>query len=276
MAILVFPFNDKVLVMSKYWSKKLKYQLGLIWLEIRERVDELAGETRRALTHRSFYQNLKAYMIKKKKTGFTMIELMVVLVIVGVTSTGGAVVWQSSQAKARDATRKADLSDIKIALEEYYNDSRCYPAEVKLSTCGGSELAPYIKTMPCDPRTDDPYLYKPLSPNQCRGYRLYAQLENDKDDAIAELGCDGEVGCGWADTNYGIAAGTTVYDPVGDAAVEPSPRPSSPVVAGVYACDPTGACNQYEDPASAGCPISFGDDQTCQNSCGMLANRCDR
>lgn len=39
------------------------------------------------------------------------------------------------------------------------------------------------------------------------------------------------------------------------------------------ACDPSGKCNSYSNPAAAGCPINFTD-TTCNNLCNDLAKRC--
>lgn len=174
------------------------------------------------------WKRMKTYFKKKKKTGFTMIELLIVLAMVGIFSTAGVVGFQASQQKSRDATRKGDLNRVKVAFEDYYNDNNCYPPAGSLNACGSSALQPYLHSIPCDPLSDDPYLYAPLD-NACAGYRLHASLENNDDPDIAEAGCDGDGGCGYGSSyNFGIASGTTVFDPEGEEYVAPasSPQPS--------------------------------------------------
>src|ERR1035437_7442371 len=61
---------------------------------------------------------------RSKKNGFTLIELMVVIAIIailtGIIITG----LVASKAKSRDAKRASDLSQIALAVEQYFD--RCY------------------------------------------------------------------------------------------------------------------------------------------------------
>jgi len=217
--------------------------------------------------------------------GFTMIELLIVVGIIGLFSTMGVVGFQASAQKGRDASRKDDLQRIKIAFEDYYSDNDCYPPSGTLSICGSSELQPYLQRVPCDPITDDPYLYMPLA-NACSGYRLHSALENDQDDDIEKIGCDQETGCGYfSDYNYGISVGVTVYDPNGTAALnggdpdpspssQASPSPSGPVYE--YACDTSGVCNSYQQghPFLLTCPVTY-QSSDCNSECAIPAVQCE-
>lgn len=51
------------------------------------------------------------------KLGFTLVELLVVVAIIGILSTIGLVLFNSAQQNARDARRKADIESIANALE---------------------------------------------------------------------------------------------------------------------------------------------------------------
>lgn len=64
---------------------------------------------------------------KKVQQGFTIIELLIVIAIIGILA--GLVLnnFQGAQAKARDVQRKADINSIHAKLEEYYNNSNGYP-----------------------------------------------------------------------------------------------------------------------------------------------------
>ncbi|NBU33037.1 type II secretion system protein [bacterium] len=65
--------------------------------------------------------------IKKAQQGFTIIELLIVIAIIGILA--GLVLnnFQGAQAKARDVQRRADVNAIHGKLEEYYNTNNGYP-----------------------------------------------------------------------------------------------------------------------------------------------------
>ncbi len=70
-------------------------------------------------------------MKKTYEKAFTLIELLVVIAIIGILATVVLVNLSSTRGRARDARRKSDLSNIRLALEMYYDsqDTPAYPAE---------------------------------------------------------------------------------------------------------------------------------------------------
>lgn len=230
---------------------------------------------------------VQKHIISKKKQGFGMIELLIVATIIATFSAVGAVTFQASQQRSRDAQRKTDLEDIAQAYEEYYNDTDCYPSDSTYTNACGQPFRSYLKAMPCDPQTNEPYLYQPLD-DACRGYRLFAAIENNSDPIIEDLGCNEEIGCGYGpEYKYGVAVGTTVFNAQGpgSVAVTPpsSPSPTQSPGPGVtpppqweYACDISGTCNQYEYNSELlrtnGC-ITF-ETSNCANQCYIQAVRC--
>ena len=70
----------------------------------------------------------------KTSRGFTLVELMVVLAIIGLLSSIVLVSLNAARIKARDATRKSQVSEFKTALELYYSRNGNYP-------CGNSFCA---------------------------------------------------------------------------------------------------------------------------------------
>lgn len=103
----------------------------------------------------------------KNKKGFTMIELLVVISIIILLITVGLTSFSATQKKGRDAKRKADLRDIKNALEQYYlSCGMVYPTlnpgddfypEI---SCDSPESGPVIilPNMPLDPKTGTNYV----------------------------------------------------------------------------------------------------------------------
>ena len=95
-------------------------------------------------------------MISNKKTktenlkkGFTLVELLVVMAILGILTVVTLGNFQTSQIKARDAQRKHDLKEITNALEAYFSDHSQYPdatvtgGKINMCSCDGGPL-------PCD------------------------------------------------------------------------------------------------------------------------------
>lgn len=58
--------------------------------------------------------------------GFTLIELMVVIAIIGLLASITLVSLSTARSKARDARRKSDLYAVQLALELYYNEYGSY------------------------------------------------------------------------------------------------------------------------------------------------------
>ena len=65
--------------------------------------------------------------------GFTLIELLVVIAIIGILSSVVLASLNTARAKARDATRLQDASEVQKALELYASDH-----DGKYPTTGGS------------------------------------------------------------------------------------------------------------------------------------------
>lgn len=75
----------------------------------------------------------------RKDSGFTIVELLIVIVVIGVLAAIVIVAFNGVTNGAKDAKRASDLSNIAKALERYRIDYGGYPR------CGGTgtNIAPY-------------------------------------------------------------------------------------------------------------------------------------
>ena len=97
------------------------------------------------------------------KTGFTIVELLIVIVVIGILAAITIVAFNGVQARAKDSTRSNDLTAIQKALELYKTDNGTYPNatanpgtsgwEVSTDVAGTfiEALKPYMNTVPTDP-----------------------------------------------------------------------------------------------------------------------------
>ena len=221
----------------------------------------------------------------QKKKGFTLIEVLIVVMIIAILAVMAMFMLTNNLAKSRDGARKTDLDRLKIAFEEYYGDKNTYPGGNILQNCNGEDLKPYLSSIPCDPHTNRPYCYvydadAPVGQN----YRVLASLENTADPIISDLNCGSLTEyCGFeaectdygSRFNYGVASSNIVVvsDNIGSVVLSsPTPSPSlgplPSTTPGIYACSPSGICNNYApDPSSHGCPLTWNDSLTCGAYC---------
>ncbi|HXF43997.1 MAG TPA: prepilin-type N-terminal cleavage/methylation domain-containing protein [Candidatus Paceibacterota bacterium] len=120
------------------------------------------------------YGRESSFATKVSGAGFTLIEMLVVIAIVGLLSSTILVGLGSARSKARDARRIADLRQIQTGLENYYVEhNQSYPQELYTSISG----------LPHDPQGGE-YGYFRVS---SQAYVVGACLENDRGSDIQSV-----------------------------------------------------------------------------------------
>lgn len=150
------------------------------------------------------------------RTGFTIIELMIVVVIIGLLATSATLIYLKNQKRAQDARRVEDIININEALKLYYQQQFSYPHENDTCSVNGSlydtsncddsgnwtddgiktELVNngYMKNLPIDPvnKYEFQYYYEPFAAMaddckiaECVQMLVGAILDNPQNDGQA-------------------------------------------------------------------------------------------
>jgi general secretion pathway protein G len=134
-----------------------------------------------------------------RQQGFTLIEVMIVVAILGILATLVVVNVAGNTDKALVTATKSDLQSIKQALDLYKLDNYRYPSTeqglealvIKPDTARNWPEGGYLSKVPID-KWDNPYVY--ISPGANGPFDLYS------------LGADG------AEGGEGIGADISVHD----------------------------------------------------------------
>lgn len=124
------------------------------------------------------------------KSGFTLVELLIVMAIIGVLASIGIGNFMTAQMRGRDTERKSELKQVSHALELYYSDYGKYPDTITW----GAEFKDnkgtvYFKEIPQDPSSGQSYSYvNPDSPKNQK-FQLFARLENSEDQNCIDNNC---------------------------------------------------------------------------------------
>lgn len=157
------------------------------------------------------------FLLSKKSKGFTLVELLIAIAVVGILATVLIVAVNPAKQlqKSRDTGRKAALKTLQTALEQYYQDNGNYPVSatnpcVSSYTTGcwmttnstpsnnllGPYAASYIKAMPSDPSQNGSNcangggshrILAYSSPAGGASYIISARLENLSDPQVTSL-----------------------------------------------------------------------------------------
>ena len=140
---------------------------------------------------------------KNKNSGYTLVEVIVVISIMAVLT---AIIYSSfdiSKAQSRDRERVSDISVIQIALEQYFQKYGVYPVSLSSIVEGNpneSIKIKFLSEIPKDPSTNKIYSestnsgYFPMTKTKdslnCISYQLWTTFENSNSYLDSKKGFD--------------------------------------------------------------------------------------
>ena len=119
--------------------------------------------------------------LRNRSQGFTIIELLIVIVVIGILAGLVLNAFGNIQERARDTERQNDINTIHTQLELYYTENSAYPASLN----DLSDLNPEAETAP---NAGETYTFTPTTntgtacttaAGTCTEYNLNATLEAD-------------------------------------------------------------------------------------------------
>ena len=132
------------------------------------------------------------------KKGFTLIEILVTISIIGLLTMIGVTNFRVANQKARDGRRQGDLEQIKAALELYRTDEAEYPGGINAGDPIQSPTGTiYMNKVPTDPLSTQEYYFT----SDGDTYTLCAALELDTSGACGGTSCGSGVTCNYQITS---------------------------------------------------------------------------
>ena len=89
-----------------------------------------------------------ASRLSRRQAGFTLLELLVVMTIIGILAAVAVPALKDSPQRAREAALKEDLFAMRSVIDQYHGDKGNYPADLQTLVSEG-----YLRKIPTDPMT---------------------------------------------------------------------------------------------------------------------------
>jgi general secretion pathway protein G len=138
-------------------------------------------------------ERIVVYKLKTKTKGFTLVEILVAVSIVALLMTLALVASEGARKSSRDGRRKADLEEIRAALEMCYADNGVYPGTIYDNiTCNAVD---YLVGTPKDP-ADGTLNYDYNRGGGATTYTLCTHLETGDDTSPSLPDCSADCGSG--------------------------------------------------------------------------------
>src|SRR5438270_867419 len=138
--------------------------------------------------------------LKKRDQGFTIVELLIVIVVIGILALLVITTYSGIQQKARNSKRQTDIQSVQTQLEAFYSQNGYYPSLTDINS--GSWLTTNMKSLDQNALTD------PSNPTQSK---TLAATPTDKQYSYAVTDSSG-ASCESTDTNCAKYTLTAKYE----------------------------------------------------------------
>jgi general secretion pathway protein G len=124
--------------------------------------------------------------------GFTLVELMVVMLIIAILAAIAIPAYVASIRAAREAVLKEDLHVMRDAIDSYTNDKDKAPQSLDDLVSGG-----YLKSIPVDPVTHSNSTWVPAMDDTLQSVDQTDPGMTDVHSGSDQVGSDGQPYSGW-------------------------------------------------------------------------------
>ncbi len=136
-------------------------------------------------------KNLQA-SLSEAEQGFTLVELMIVMLIIGVLAAIAIPSYVSSLKSAKEAVLKEDLHVMRQAIDSYTMDKEKAPESLDDLVSAG-----YLKVIPKDPMTQSNTTWVPATDDSLISVDQTAPGLGDVHSGSGEVGTDGQPYSSW-------------------------------------------------------------------------------
>jgi len=126
------------------------------------------------------------------EAGFTLVELMIVMLIIGVLAAIAIPSYISSLKNAKEAVLKEDLHVLRQAIDAYTNDKEKAPQSLDDLVSAG-----YLKSIPMDPMTHSNTTWVTSTDDSVQSLDQTDGGVNDVHSGSSETGTDGQPYSTW-------------------------------------------------------------------------------
>jgi general secretion pathway protein G len=126
------------------------------------------------------------------QSGFTLVELMIVMLIIGVLAAIAIPSYISSLKNAKEAVLKEDLHVLRQAIDAYTNDKEKAPQSLDDLVSAG-----YLKSIPMDPMTHSNTTWVTSTDDSVQSLDQTDGGVNDVHSGSSETGTDGQPYSTW-------------------------------------------------------------------------------